>query len=90
MGLTSKKQIMFENFGLFILSYFFLPFLKQERERKEWIEKQVKMLTNCNKRYKRQSLRWLSFFDAHIGGYYVRLSPYDVIKLYLSEIYVLK
>ena len=30
------------------------------------------------------------FFDAHIGGYYVRLSPYDVIKLYLSEIYALR
>ena len=31
-----------------------------------------------------------AFFDAHIAGYSVRLSPYDVIKLYLSEINVLK
>ena len=33
-----------EQFGLQLLSYFFLPFLQQERDRKNWIEKQVKML----------------------------------------------
>jgi hypothetical protein len=37
---------MIENLGLNLLSYFFLPFLQQEKERKEWIKKQVKMLTN--------------------------------------------
>ena len=30
------------------------------------------------------------FFVALFDGYSVRLSSYDVIKLYLSEIYVLK
>ena len=30
------------------------------------------------------------FFAALFDGYSVRLSPYDVIKLYLSEIYVLR
>jgi hypothetical protein len=29
-------------------------------------------------------------FAALFDGYSVRLSPYDVIKLYLSEIYVLR
>lgn len=36
---------MFEQLGLYLLSYFFQPFLQQEKERKEWIEKQVKILT---------------------------------------------
>ena len=36
---------MFEQFGIQLLSYFFQPFLQQEKERKEWIEKQVKILT---------------------------------------------
>ena len=36
---------MFEQLGLYLLSYLFQPFLQQERDRKEWIEKQVKMLT---------------------------------------------
>lgn len=36
-----------ENCGLSILSYFFLPFLQQERDRKEWMKKQA----NDNKEY---------------------------------------
>ena len=35
---------MFEQLGLYLLSYFFQPFLQQERERKIWIEKQVNIL----------------------------------------------
>jgi hypothetical protein len=35
---------MYYNYGLSLLSYFFLPFLEKERERKEWIEKQVRMI----------------------------------------------
>lgn len=35
---------MFEQLGLYLLSYFFQPFLQQEKEKKEWIKKQVKML----------------------------------------------
>lgn len=41
---------MFEQLGLHLLSYFFQPFLQQEKERKEWIKKQVKILTK-NIRY---------------------------------------
>ena len=36
---------MFENLGVHLLSYFFLPFLQQEMDRKMWIKKQVKLLT---------------------------------------------
>ena len=35
---------MFEQLGLHLLSYIFQPFLQQERDKKEWIEKQVNML----------------------------------------------
>ena len=38
-------KIMFEQLGTQLLSYFFLPFLEEERERKEWIEEQVRKLT---------------------------------------------
>ena len=44
MAVFAKIKLMFEQFGINLLSYFFLPFLQQERDRKEWIEKQVKML----------------------------------------------
>lgn len=35
---------MSNTYGLSILSYFFLPFLQQERERKMWMKEQVRML----------------------------------------------
>jgi hypothetical protein len=35
---------MFDTYSLSILSHFFHPFLQQERDRKVWIKKQVRML----------------------------------------------
>jgi hypothetical protein len=44
MVVFTKIKLMIENLGLQLLSYIFLPFLQQERDRKMWIEEQVKML----------------------------------------------
>ena len=44
MAVFTKINIMFEQFGIQLLSYIFLPFLQQEMDRKMWIEEQVKML----------------------------------------------
>ena len=37
MAVFTKIKIMFEQFGVQLLSYFFHPFLQHEKERNEWI-----------------------------------------------------
>ena len=51
MGLYKKLVTMSDTYGLSILSYIFYPFLQQERDRKMWIEEQVKMLMKDTRHY---------------------------------------
>ena len=44
VAVFTKIKLMIENLGLNLLSYIFHPFLQEERDRKMWIEEQVKML----------------------------------------------